>query len=166
MCVCIPAICKEELEVGHVDLPQRNTVALSQRQSDSVNTIIQCPKHTGTKTGRKKVFRLHLIKAEIDIISHSCPSVWYEQSFRVETKKRKKAHLSNYSANPKVPTFKLHLLCETKYGLLLVISVRAEPLNVHATAEPLQHLCLGKVCQTLVVHMQLADQLLQLLGPI
>lgn len=46
VCVHIPAICKEELKVSHVDLPQRNTVALSQRQSDSVHTVIQCPKHT------------------------------------------------------------------------------------------------------------------------
>lgn len=52
VCVHVPAICKEELEVSHVDLPQRNTVALCQRQSDSVHAVIQCPKHTRTHMQR------------------------------------------------------------------------------------------------------------------
>lgn len=46
VCVHVPAICKEELQVSHVDLPQRNIVALSQRQSYSVHSVVQCPKHT------------------------------------------------------------------------------------------------------------------------
>lgn len=50
--VHIPAICKEELEVSHVDLPQRNTVALRQRQSNFVHTVIQCPKHKWTHMQR------------------------------------------------------------------------------------------------------------------
>lgn len=46
VCVHVPAIGKEELQVSHVDLPQRNIVALGQRESNSVHSIIQCPKHT------------------------------------------------------------------------------------------------------------------------
>lgn len=38
-------------------------------------------------------------------------------------------------------------------------------MDVHAAAQPLQHLRLGEVCQTLVVHVQLVDQRLQLLRP-
>lgn len=50
-----------------------------------------------------------------------------------------------------------YLLCEAQYGLLLVVGVGAEALDVHSTAQPLQHLGLGEVGQTLVVHSQLAD---------
>lgn len=67
-CVCahVPAICKEELQVSHVDLPQGNTVALCQRQRDSVHAVIQCPKHmyTHKQRGRKRMIKFHLIKAE------------------------------------------------------------------------------------------------------
>ena len=52
VCVLVPAICKEELEVSHVDLPQRNTVALRQRQSDSVHAVIQRPEHIRTHMQR------------------------------------------------------------------------------------------------------------------
>lgn len=38
-------------------------------------------------------------------------------------------------------------------------------MDVHAAAQPLQHLCLGEVCQTAVVHVQLVDEPLQLLRP-
>lgn len=58
------------------------------------------------------------------------------------------------------------LLCEAEDGLLLVVGVGAEALDVHAAAQPLQHLSLGKVRQTLVVHVQLVNQLLQLLRPV
>lgn len=58
VCVCVPAICEQELEVRHVDIPQRNTVALCQRQSDPVHTVIQCPKHTQAKR-RKIMMRFH-----------------------------------------------------------------------------------------------------------
>lgn len=48
VCMCVPAVCKEELEVSHVDLPQWNIVALRQRQGDSVHTVIQSSKHRHT----------------------------------------------------------------------------------------------------------------------
>lgn len=59
-----------------------------------------------------------------------------------------------------------YLLREAEDGLLLVVGVGAEALDVHSAAEPLEHLGLGEVPQTLVVHVQLADHLLQLLRPI
>lgn len=57
------------------------------------------------------------------------------------------------------------LLSEAQDGLLLVVRVGAEPVDVHAAAQPLQHLRLGEVRQALVVHVQLLDQPLQLLRP-
>lgn len=85
MCVCVcvrahlPAICKEELEVSHVDLPQRNTVALSQRQSDSVHAVIQCPKHTDAQAEwRKMMIRFHSIEAETTL-TPTHMHMWYKK---------------------------------------------------------------------------------------
>lgn len=38
--VHVPAIGEEELQMSHVDLPQRNAVALRQRQSDFIHAVI------------------------------------------------------------------------------------------------------------------------------
>lgn len=59
-----------------------------------------------------------------------------------------------------------YVLGEAEDGLLLVVRVGAEALDVDAAAQTLQHLSLGEVGQALVVQVQLADQLLQLLGPV
>lgn len=59
-----------------------------------------------------------------------------------------------------------YVLGEAEDGLLLVVRVGAEALDVDATAQTLQHLSLGEVGQALVVQAQLADQLLQILGPV
>lgn len=79
--VCtVPAICKEELQVSHVDLPQRNTVALGQRQSNSVHAVIQRPTHTQTNAdGGKIMIRFHRTEAK----RASTPAkmhMWYEQN--------------------------------------------------------------------------------------
>lgn len=75
VCVHVPAICKEELEVSHVDLPQRNTVALSQRQSDSVHVVLQRPKHVER---RKIMIRFHHIEAE-RAIAPTHMHKWYKK---------------------------------------------------------------------------------------
>lgn len=67
---------------------------------------------------------------------------------------------------PRLRDHSWYLLCETKDGLFFVFSVGAEALDIHTTAKPLQHLGLGEVSQTFVVHMQLADQLLHLFRPV
>lgn len=77
VCVHVPAICKEELEVSHVDLPQRHTVALRQRQSDSVHAVIQCPKHTQTKR-RKIMTRFQRNEAE-RAATATHVQMWYEE---------------------------------------------------------------------------------------
>lgn len=38
--VRVPAISEEELQMSHVDLPQRNAVALRQRQGDFIHAVI------------------------------------------------------------------------------------------------------------------------------
>lgn len=49
--VHVPAIGEEELQMSHVDLPQRNAVALRQRQSDFIHAVIQGP---ADRRGKKK----------------------------------------------------------------------------------------------------------------
>lgn len=69
-CVHVPAICKEELEVSHVDLPQRNTVALCQRQGDSVHAVIQRPEHkTVTQAETNKSSGFLLLKQSGQLLS-------------------------------------------------------------------------------------------------
>lgn len=124
--VHVPAISEEELQMSHVDLPQRNAVALCQRQSYFVHAVIQCPAETDTK---KNLPQCSEKENSMNIMDTLCS------------------------------------LSEAQDGLLLVVGVRAEPLDVHAAAQALQHLRLGEVCQTLVVNVQLVDQPLQLLRP-
>lgn len=57
MFVHVPAISEEELQMSHVDLPQRNAVALCQRQSYFVHAVIQCPAETDTKKKKKNQTR-------------------------------------------------------------------------------------------------------------
>lgn len=52
--VHVPAIREEELQMSHVDLPQRNAVAPGQRQSDSVHALIQGPAETHTEKTKLK----------------------------------------------------------------------------------------------------------------
>lgn len=53
--VRVPAVGEQELQMSHVDLPQRNAVALRQRQGDFIHAVIQGPAQTDRRTdGREK----------------------------------------------------------------------------------------------------------------
>lgn len=74
MCVCVtvPAICEEKLEVSHVHLPQRHAVALCQWHSNFVHVVIQSP---GTQTG----------SAEHNQLSMQKKQTWVEQVYWTES---------------------------------------------------------------------------------
>lgn len=55
--VRVPAVGEQELQMSHVDLPQRNAVALRQRQSNFIHAVIQGPAQTDRKRNQPLTLR-------------------------------------------------------------------------------------------------------------